>query len=145
VGEEYTRIEVKRNAAGRLARLAAKDSAAQYVVLLLFDDRPYGMEGEPEMIRSDQQAYERAVDAAVINNLPHGISEAVLLAIAAKLTETGRGHWSGHVPRVGRIVTQQAEFASPPIRQLAREYLKTELGVDHGWDIGAWRKEILRR
>lgn len=81
--------------------------------------------------------------AVVLGDLPKDVTPSVLWALTYLLNEQGKGRWSEDTGAL--FLKRHSEHSSPPIRQLARKFLKGRLGVDHEWDASAWRAAITKR
>jgi hypothetical protein len=126
----------KRVSAAR--QLAERREAGRLIVeALLQVKRLRAAEGED---RRHHYA-ELAVTYAILKSLPKDAPPEVLHAITELLDETESAQWT---VEEGMVIGRVTECQSPPIREVAREYLKQRLPIDNGWDAEAWRKDIHR-
>jgi hypothetical protein len=74
--------------------------------------------------------------AVMLENMPSVPDVSILWAITTLLEEKEPGYYSR------KTLLIEADYKSDPIREIAHEILCRSLGVDHGYNISLWRKEI---
>jgi len=139
-------METRLDAAERLARAPGADC---WLIVLLQEPLPNRDPwGRPLALKHivDMEARQRPLVAVLLMNMSPSCSDAVLWAVSSRLGDSetamyGRLHPSSVIPGLYEHETH----VSPPIRDLARDLLKRALGVDHGYEADAWRREILAR
>ena len=144
-------VQERRAAAARLVRM--QEGAVWAVNLLLGCAYPEEVQarivrGEPSRLAMD--IGDRAVIASVLENIDPQANAALLWAATFHLSDTQAAEhaeeeqvhtrWGGLVSDIRR-----SQNVTEPVRDLARGALKQALGVDHGYDPEAWRKEILKQ
>jgi len=95
-----------------------------------------------EVLLNMYHPLELAVKAAIIRSLPEKSNKSTLWALTFLLEEEGKGEW---FREEGFVIKTHMDCVSPPIREMARDYLEDSLGIDCKWEISAWRKAILRQ
>ncbi len=125
------------------AELATTKGAAPWIAWLLTSSDPF-MRGDvwPEGIPEPIAYHDRAVTAALLENLPDDTPMPVLLAVTEQLHETGRGRYAD-TTRSFFVFGVHSDYSTKPIREMARETLVRVTGQDHGFDQDGWRKAIL--
>lgn len=138
--------QARRTAAQALAK---SDAAEPWIILVLTAGfRTRDAEGrffKPLSLEHYAQKH-RTYVAIVLYNLPEEPSDAVLWAVTTKLYDRGLAHWgkTGPSDTIPGAIAHYS-VASEPIRELARQVLKRALKADHGYDVEAWRNEIMKR
>jgi hypothetical protein len=82
--------------------------------------------------------YEIGHTVVLLRELPEDVPPAVLLAVVDLLDIAEEGFWSE------RTFTSDRVYASPPLREVARKFLRSRLGEDHAFDKEKWRRTIAR-
>lgn len=126
------------------AELARSEAAEAWVVVLLLDPTSGHFDADEDPNPNGiAEALDRAVVAQVLENLPNTASDEVLWATTRWLSETGFGKYPEFEGALG--FGKMAQARTPALRELARETLKRALGVDKGYDMHEWRREIVAR
>ena len=132
------KIPARREAA-RL--LAARDAEQRWTMLVLLAPQAFNVSEwrlEKRARHGVLPFRSRPVTAAAIAALPRELKPAALFALTLLLGEERGGLWCES------RLWARVSCGTRPIRELAREGLEAHLGVDHAWNVSAWRAEILR-
>jgi hypothetical protein len=90
-----------------------------------------------ETFAAEMGKMDRGKLAVMLQNMPAVPDKAVLWALTTLLEEKGIGWYSE------TTLLKHSDCVSSPIRELAHDILCRSLGVDHGYQISKWRKEIV--
>lgn len=134
----------KLSARVRAVRALAKHPDSEPWLVLLFissQTKPTGDDAERER-QAALHCFELGIVAVAIDALPKHVDGPVLWSLTFLLREKERGRWS---EEIGLVLTRKSSHVSRPIREIARACLKDRLGVDHEWDVSAWRTAITKR
>lgn len=71
-------------------------------------------------------------------------SPALLWAVTNHLTDEHSARFSTE-KRFAMFTVRKSDCITRPMRDIARDVLVRELGVDYGYDVDKWRKKILNR
>jgi len=120
--------------------LAQCPEGGAWVVLTLVSSQKRATGDSLERLRREsRRSLDLGLVAAMIQALPMDADAEVLWALTLLLDEKESGRWS---EKTGRVMVKISEHNSAPIRELARDCLRERLGVDHGWNVGAWQRAI---
>lgn len=128
-------VERRRQVAGLLA---TEFSSSPWIVWILTSDDPF-MWGN--LANETTAALDRAVLAALLENLPNNVSPSILMAVTTQLDCTERGIYPGRRYMLGS--TRMSSHATRPLQEIAFDVLTRSIDADHGHDSYLWRQEIL--
>ena len=142
---KYEQLPDRMKAAGQLAELRGAEG---WIVLLLLHNspvRPLPTDEDERLRMVAKRPFELAVVVALIRNLPRTVPMPIQWAVTEFLTEETIAKWSTKSYRFGGLIVVRGQATSPPVREVARCFLRESLGVDHAWDVEAWRQAILKK
>jgi len=130
----------RRDAATRLAK---DPGATSWIAWFLASDDPF-LRGHLNMTDDTTKELDRAVIAAILENLPDNVPSEVLLAVTCQLKDSGCGVYSERKRRF-LVITSLVTSGTPPIREMAVDVLKRNLNRKSTYDFDAvrWREIIL--
>ncbi len=144
--ESPARTQDRRRAA---AELATTKGSGPWIAWLLTSSDPFMRRERLKVFFDDgipedyiMFNFDRAVIAALLEDLPDDTPMPVLLAVTEQLDEERRGEYA-HTTRKFFFFVYLGNAGTRPIREIARETLVRITGQDHGFDQDGWRKAIL--
>lgn len=126
-------------------RLAQTDSASLAIALLIHDRFILDDPADPlPPDAKDKYTAERetALLVAMIEHI-QSPSRTTLLVLTLALTDTRQGRYG--ISKRNMFGSRSALFVTASVQDAARKQLSVALGVDHGFDADAWRREIMSK
>jgi len=135
-------LEIRRAAA---AELATRVDGAAYTAILLCGADALGP-SDPEAEKERQwRGHDSAVIAALLQGIGNGADFTVLWAVTCQLKNRERGVYWRDRWLIPGVMKRVEDCKTEPVADIAREVLRRNLRVDHGYDAEKWRRELTQR